>query len=99
MRELGTSQDCKAPITPELLLKFKSILDLDCHYNIVFWAACLTGFYGFLRPNNFLVKGSFDPDFNLRRVVTPVSKCLIFQQLAIGSGASWNLWSTDIMFT
>ena len=67
-RELGTSQDCKAPITPELLLKFKSILDLDCHYNIVFWAACLTGFYGFLRPNNFLVKGSFDPDFNLRRV-------------------------------
>jgi hypothetical protein len=23
-RELGTSQDCKAPITPELLLKFKS---------------------------------------------------------------------------
>lgn len=73
-RELGTSQDCKAPITPELLLKFKSILDLDCHNNIVFWAACLTGFYGFLRPNNFLVKGSFDPDFNLRRVdVLPCS--------------------------
>jgi hypothetical protein len=73
-RELGTSQDCKAPITPELLLKFKSILDLDCHNNIVFWAVCLTGFYGFLRPNNFLVKGSFDPDFNLRRVdVLPCS--------------------------
>ena len=29
---------------------------------------CLTGLYGFLRPNNFLVEGSFDPDFNLRRV-------------------------------
>ena len=73
-RELGTSQDCKAPITPELLLKFKSILDLDCHNNIVFWAACLTGFYVFLRPNNFLVKVSFDPDFNLRRVdVLPCS--------------------------
>jgi hypothetical protein len=58
----------------QLLLKFKSILDLDCHNNIVFWAACLTGFYGVLRPSNFLVKGSFDPDFNLRRVdVMPCS--------------------------
>jgi hypothetical protein len=51
-RELGTSQDCKAPITPELLLKFKSILDLDCHNNIVFWAACLTGFYGTLQERS-----------------------------------------------
>ena len=38
-REVGTSQDCNAHITPELLLKLKSILDLDCHNNIVFWAA------------------------------------------------------------
>jgi hypothetical protein len=73
-RELGTSQDCKAAITPELLLKFISILDLDCHNDIAFWAACLTGFYGFVRPNNFLVKGSVDSDFNLRRVdVMPCS--------------------------
>ncbi|CAC5392253.1 unnamed protein product [Mytilus coruscus] len=73
-RELGTSQNCKAPVTPELLLRFKSILNLECHNNIVFWAACLTGFYGFLRPNNFLVKGSFDPEINLRRVdVLPCS--------------------------
>ncbi|CAC5381098.1 unnamed protein product [Mytilus coruscus] len=73
-RELGTSQNCKPPVTPELLLRFKSILNLECHNNIVFWAACLTGFYGFLRPNNCLVKGSFDPEINLRKVdVLPCS--------------------------
>ncbi|CAC5391831.1 unnamed protein product [Mytilus coruscus] len=73
-RELGISQNCKAPVTPELLLRFKSILNLECHNNIVFWAACLTGFYGFLRPNNFLVKVSFDPEINLRKVdVLPCS--------------------------
>ena len=40
----------------------------------MFWAACLTGFFGFLRPNNFLVKGTFNPDINLRRIdVLPCS--------------------------
>lgn len=73
-RELGTSQSCKAPVTPELLLNLRNILDLSNHNNIVFWAACLTGFFGFLRPNNFLVKGTFNPDLNLRRVdVLPCS--------------------------
>ncbi|CAG2250311.1 unnamed protein product [Mytilus edulis] len=49
-QELGTSQNCKAPVTPE-------------------------GFYFyFLRPNNVLVKGLFDPEINLRRVdVLPCS--------------------------
>lgn len=67
-RELGTSQICKTPVTPELLLKLRNMLDLSNHNNIVFWSACLTGFFGFLRPNNFLVKGTFDPDINLRKI-------------------------------
>ncbi|VDI82590.1 Hypothetical predicted protein [Mytilus galloprovincialis] len=73
-RELGTNQSCKAPVTPELLLSMKKVLDMSNHNNIVFWAACLTGFFGFLRPNNFLVKGTFNPEFNLRRIdVLPCS--------------------------
>ncbi|XP_076114093.1 uncharacterized protein LOC143082338 [Mytilus galloprovincialis] len=67
-RELGTNQSCKAPVPPELLLSMKKVLDMSNHNNIVFWAACLTGFFGFLRPNNFLVKGNFNPEFNLRRI-------------------------------
>jgi hypothetical protein len=34
--------------------------------------------YFFLRPNNFLVKGSFDPDFHLRRVA---DACLLRSKL------------------
>jgi hypothetical protein len=73
-RELGTSQSCRAPVTQELLLKLKNVLDMSNHNNIVFWATCPTGFFGFLRPNNFLVKGTFNPDINLRRIdVLPCS--------------------------
>ncbi|VDI19838.1 Hypothetical predicted protein [Mytilus galloprovincialis] len=43
-RELGTNKSCKAPVTPELLLSMKKVLDMSNHNNIVFWAACLTGF-------------------------------------------------------
>ena len=35
--------------------------------NIVFWAACLFGFFGFLRPNNFLIKGHFDAQRHIQR--------------------------------
>ncbi|XP_052080905.1 uncharacterized protein LOC127718859 [Mytilus californianus] len=67
-RELGASQSCKAPVTPELLLNVRKSLDKSNHNNVVFWASCLTGFFVFLRPNNFLVKGTFNPEINLRRI-------------------------------
>ena len=51
--ELGTSQDCKATITPELLLKFISIIYLYCQNHIVFWAGSLTGFYDFCDQTTF----------------------------------------------
>ncbi|XP_055956978.1 uncharacterized protein LOC126821198 [Patella vulgata] len=67
-RELGTAQSCKSPVTPKILLSIRSSLDLSVHNNQCFWAACLLGFFGFLRPNNFLVKGLFDPDTHIRRM-------------------------------
>ncbi|XP_069131620.1 uncharacterized protein [Argopecten irradians] len=51
----------KREVTPRLLLEIHDILDFTCKDNCGFWAACLVGFFGFLRPNNFLVKGVFDP--------------------------------------
>lgn len=65
-RELGTAQSCKAPMTPEILLQIFILLDLSCHNNRVFWAACLVGFFGFLRPNNLLVRGAFDPSIHIQ---------------------------------
>ena len=42
----------KLPITPDLLLKIRSLLNLDLPVDIVFWAACLVAFFGLLRQNN-----------------------------------------------
>ena len=67
-RELGLAQSCKTAILPDILLKMYSYLDFSFHNNCVFWAACLVGFFGFLRPNNFLVLGSFNPAHHVQYV-------------------------------
>lgn len=82
-RELGTSQNCKSPITPQLLLQIKASLDLTCHNNLVFWAACMIGFFGFLRPNNFLIKGAFNPELNLRRMDVSLHKWGMLVELKV----------------
>lgn len=77
-RELGKSQNCKQHITPDMMLAIGNMLDLSYHNNVVFWAACLVGFWGFLRPNNFLVRGDFDPSRHLRAIdVLPTSCCFL----------------------
>ena len=49
---LGCAATPKEPITPTLLLKIHSSLDLSSPLHIVFWAATLTGFFGMLRKSN-----------------------------------------------
>lgn len=65
-RELGIAQSCKTAISPDILLKMYNALDFSFHNNRVFWAACLVGFFGFLRPNNFLVIGKFNPSIHVQ---------------------------------
>ncbi|XP_033740900.1 uncharacterized protein LOC117327812 [Pecten maximus] len=67
-RELGTAQSCKTALSPHVLLKMHNALDFSYQNNRVFWAACLTGFFGFLRPNNFLVKGAFNPSVHVQYI-------------------------------
>jgi hypothetical protein len=40
------------PITPQLLLKIRSLLDLSAPYWATFWAACVIAFFACLRKSN-----------------------------------------------
>ena len=53
-RGLGDSQCRKLPITPELLLKILSKLDLSSAFDCSVWATCLLMFFGMLRRSNVL---------------------------------------------
>jgi hypothetical protein len=53
-RHLGDTVNRKLPITPRILLAIRQLLDLTKPFDIVFWAACLVGFYSLLRKSNLL---------------------------------------------
>ena len=74
-RELGDSQVGAIPVTPEHLLKLKNQLDVSHLLGASVWAACLIGFFGMLRPGNFLSGAAFDPTRNITvNDVVPVSR-------------------------
>lgn len=51
-RFLGVPVRQKSPITPDLLLQIRELLDFSNHFDIVFWAACLLMFFSLLRKSN-----------------------------------------------
>lgn len=53
------------PITPQLLLGIRNLLDLSAPYWACFWAACLVGFFAFLRKSNLFY--NTDNDHFLKR--------------------------------
>jgi hypothetical protein len=50
----------KLPITPDVLLSIKRILDMDKPVDIMFWAACVVAFFGFFRKSNLLPRSRLD---------------------------------------
>ena len=66
-RVKGDSTTRKLPITPLLLLKIRSVLDLQDPNSTVFWAACLTTFFGMLRRSNVLPTPPFSDTKHLHR--------------------------------
>ena len=82
----------KKPITPQILLAFKSHLNLDNPLHATFWAVCLVTFFGLLRKANLQCKGitQFDPSKHLRR-----GDILFFTDWA----SIINRWSKTIQFS
>ena len=74
-REKGTPPKQALPITRDMLLKIFKLLSPGSSADIAFWAACLVGFYGFLRKATLLPVRMVDPgdDCLLRYDVTKPS--------------------------
>ena len=53
-RQLGSPPEQKLPITCTMLSKMKELLDPFNAKHIAFWAACIIGFFGFLRKSTLL---------------------------------------------
>ena len=51
-REKGLSVRRKLPISPDILLKIKLLLNFNNIDDSMFWAACTTAFFGFFRKSN-----------------------------------------------
>ena len=51
-QKTGVLQKQKKPLTPALLLDIKSALNFENLFDVCFWAACLTCFFGLLRISN-----------------------------------------------
>ncbi len=62
----GTGTKQRLPITTSILRKLHKILNLDTYSDALFWAACLIGFFGFLRCDEFTTNSKeFDTNTNL----------------------------------
>ena len=57
-RKHGVPLVQKEPITVDMLLDIRSLLDFKCDFDVCMWAACLIAFYGFLRKSTLLPKTS-----------------------------------------
>ena len=65
----------KLPITPQILLKIRSQVDLDNPSDIRFWAACLVSFYGLFRKANITPVSVNSFDATKHFTVGDVRKC------------------------
>jgi len=75
-RQLGDNVSRKLPMSPQLLLRLRKILDVTKGEDKVFWAVCCIGLFSLLRMANLLPESgaSFDPVKQLCR-----SDCVIIQ--------------------
>ena len=68
-KRLGCTPLTKLPITPSILLKVKSLMNLNVPLYSVLWCAFLIAFFAFLRKSNLVPPSNsgFDPAMHLAR--------------------------------
>lgn len=68
-RLLGDSVSPKLPITPDILLGIRSLLDFNSTFDMAFWAASLVAFFSFFRKSNLLPQShlTFNPNKQLSK--------------------------------
>ena len=76
----GNPRRLRCPITPKLLLIFRSRLDLSLYDHCLYWAAFCVAFFGFLRSGEFTVTRNL-----------PVGDCLQISDLSVDSAPFPNL--------
>ena len=65
-RSQGASKRERLPVTTAVLARILTVIDGTSYDDALFWAACCTGFFGFLRSGEFTTTtSSFNPQLHL----------------------------------
>ena len=65
-RTQGVTKRERLPVTLTVLSRIRTALNFERYDDVLFWAACCTGFFGFLRSGEFTTSTStFDPRIHL----------------------------------
>lgn len=72
-RRIGKSPKQKLAITPEILHSIHRALDLKLGMHMAFWAACLVGFFGFLRKSTLLPKSGTAKEIAKALIIKDIS--------------------------
>ncbi|CAC5416218.1 unnamed protein product [Mytilus coruscus] len=67
-QDIGDAQVGATVVTPNMLLMKKKELNLCRLYDLSIWVACLIGFFGLLRPGNFLLKDKHTPILRIEQI-------------------------------
>ena len=74
-RSQGISTRERLPVTLTVISRIRAVLNFECYDDVLFWVACCTGFFGFLRSGEFTTPHSrFDSRIHLALADVQIDK-------------------------